>query len=103
VPGYLQHANVVIVPHVVSTFTDSLDPIKAYECLAVGTVTVSTPVAGFRDLGDPVVVVAPDRFVTTVRATLEANAARSAASNDVPSWRSRAEQFAAVLTEARSR
>ena len=35
-----------IVPHVVSPFTESLDPIKAYECLAVGRPTVATPVAG---------------------------------------------------------
>ena len=52
-PGYLQHADVVIVPHVVSPFTESLDPIKAYECLAVGRPTVATPVPGFRELGDP--------------------------------------------------
>ena len=35
VPAYLQHADVVIVPHRVSPFTESLDPIKAYECLAI--------------------------------------------------------------------
>ena len=53
VPAYLQHADVVIVPHVVTPFTESLDPIKAYECLAVGRPTVATPVAGFRGLGRP--------------------------------------------------
>ncbi len=53
VPGYLQHASVVIVPHVVSAFTESLDPIKAYECLAVGRPTVATAVAGFRGLPEP--------------------------------------------------
>ncbi len=37
VPAYLQHADVVIVPHRVNPFTESLDPIKAYECLAAGT------------------------------------------------------------------
>ena len=49
VPAYLQHADVVIVPHRVSPFTESLDPIKAYECLAITTPTVATPVAGFRE------------------------------------------------------
>lgn len=29
VPAYLQHADVLVVPHVVTPFTDSLDPIKA--------------------------------------------------------------------------
>ncbi|MBW3643866.1 MAG: hypothetical protein KY447_13235, partial [Actinobacteria bacterium] len=35
VPAYLQHADVVVVPHRVTPFTESLDPIKAYECVAV--------------------------------------------------------------------
>ncbi len=47
--GCLQHAEVLIVPHLVNAFTDSLDPIKLYEYLAVGRPIVSTPVAGFRD------------------------------------------------------
>ena len=34
--GYLQHADVLVVPHVVTTFTDSVDPIKLYEYQAVG-------------------------------------------------------------------
>ena len=50
-----------MVPHRVSEFTESLDPIKAYEALAVGRPTVSTPVAGFRDLGPPIQVA--DRVV----------------------------------------
>jgi teichuronic acid biosynthesis glycosyltransferase TuaH len=103
IPAYLQHADVVIVPHVVSPFTESLDPIKAYECLAVGTVTVATPVAGFRDLGDPVVVAAPDRFVTAVTDALASNGTRTTVRNEVPSWRARSEQFSAVLAEARAR
>lgn len=53
VPAYLQHAGVLVVPHVVDPFTDSLDPIKLYEYQAVARPVVSTPVAGFRDLRDP--------------------------------------------------
>ncbi|MDQ0613763.1 teichuronic acid biosynthesis glycosyltransferase TuaH [Microbacterium sp. W4I4] len=49
VPAYLQHADVLVVPHVVDAFTESLDPIKLYEYQAVGRPVVSTPVAGFRD------------------------------------------------------
>src|SRR6185312_5614750 len=49
VPAYLQHADVLVVPHLVDSFTDSLDPIKLYEYRAVGRPIVSTPVAGFRD------------------------------------------------------
>ncbi|WP_400997698.1 glycosyltransferase [Agromyces sp. GXQ0307] len=58
VVGYLQHADVLVVPHVVTPFTDSLDPIKLYEYQAVGRAVVSTPVAGFRDVADPRVTIA---------------------------------------------
>lgn len=66
IPGYLQHADVVIVPHVVSPFTESLDPIKAYECVAVGRPTIATPVAGFRGLDEPVRTVDREAFVGAV-------------------------------------
>jgi glycosyltransferase involved in cell wall biosynthesis len=49
VPALLKHADVLVVPHVVTAFTESLDPIKLYEYAAAGRPVVSTPVAGFRD------------------------------------------------------
>ena len=70
VPAYLQHADVVIVPHRVTPFTDSLDPIKAYECLAIDTPTVATPVAGFRIHADVLDVVDREAFPALVRAVL---------------------------------
>jgi len=72
--GYLQHADVLVVPHVVTAFTDSLDPIKLYEYQAVGRPVVSTPVAGFRDAVDSRVTVA-DRsaFPLAVRDALSAS------------------------------
>ena len=76
VPAFLQHADVVVIPHQVNPFTESLDPIKAYECLAAGRPTVSTPVAGFRDLGAPVVVADRDHFVAAVADVLDGGAGR---------------------------
>ena len=70
VPAYLQHANVVLVPHRVTPFTESLDPIKAYECLAVETPAVATPVAGFRELAGSVTLAPRESFVAAVDATL---------------------------------
>jgi glycosyltransferase involved in cell wall biosynthesis len=71
VVGYLQHADVLVVPHVVTDFTDSLDPIKLYEYQAVGRPVVSTSVAGFRDVTDPRITVADDEaFVIAVVAAL---------------------------------
>ncbi|PFG32335.1 glycosyltransferase [Sanguibacter antarcticus] len=71
VPAYLQHADVLVVPHVVDPFTDSLDPIKLYEYQAVARPVVSTPVAGFRDLHHPAVHVLDSRaFVDGVTSVL---------------------------------
>jgi glycosyltransferase involved in cell wall biosynthesis len=99
VPAYLQHASVVIVPHRVTPFTESLDPIKLYESLALGRTTVATPVAGFRDAGDPVVVASGEAFVDAVRDALAERPADRPA--DVPSWPDRAEAFEQALTAAR--
>lgn len=101
VPGYLQHADVVIVPHVVSPFTESLDPIKAYECVAVGRPTVATPVAGFRGLDEPVRTVDRAGFVATVGAVIDAGWVPSRP-GPVVGWDERAVAFDAVLRRTRS-
>ena len=68
IPAYLKNADVLVVPHVVTEFTDSLDPIKVYEYLAAARPVVSTPVAGFRDLAPGSVDIAvPAAFVDAVR------------------------------------
>lgn len=100
VPGYLQHADVVIVPHVVSPFTESLDPIKAYECLAVGRPTISTPVAGFRDLDAPIRIADRDDFVAAVRAEVGSPTVTRPAT--APSWADRAARFDRQLERTRT-
>ena len=70
VPAYLQHADVLIVPHASRRSPTALDPIKAYECLAVDTPTVATPIAGFRTHADALNVVNRDEFPAMVRAVL---------------------------------
>lgn len=99
VPAYLQHAEVLVVPHVVTPFTDSLDPIKRYEYLTVGRPVVSTPVAGFRDAGDPLITVAEvSAFASAVAERVPDRAHRlQAPVSRVPSWHDRVEQFAEVL------
>jgi len=112
VPAYLQHADVVVVPHVVTPFTESLDPIKYYECLAVGRPTVATPVAGFRDAGWPIVTSDRSGYVEAVKTALGAPRPGStldaggldiadllarAGVADPPTWRQRAVDFLAVV------
>ena len=109
VPAYLQHADVLLVPHLVNPFTDSLDPIKLYEYRAVGHPVVSTPVAGFRDSGDPRVSVAPavDYPQEVRRVLLDAHArhARGAADtvrdDDIPTWDGQVDKMAAVIDRVR--
>ncbi len=106
VPAYLQHADAVIIPHLVDAFTESLDPIKAYECLAAGRPTVATPVAGFRDLGPPIVVADRDHFVeATLTALSSAGATGQPAgpqASPIPTWHDRAQAMSALIDRARS-
>lgn len=49
VPGVMAGFDACIVPHRMTPFTESLNPIKLWEYLAAGKPIVSTDVAGFRD------------------------------------------------------
>ena len=96
VPGYMQHADVLIVPHVVTPFTDSLDPIKAYEYMVAGKPVVATPVAGFREQSNRFAIAAGEAFVDAV-----AKAVGSVGkAGTVPSWEERAGAFESVLRQA---
>lgn len=48
-PDIMRSFDVCMVPHLVTPFTESLNPIKLWEYLAAGKPIVSTNVAGFRD------------------------------------------------------
>ncbi|MGW5242050.1 glycosyltransferase [Monashia sp. NPDC004114] len=102
VPAYLQNADVLVVPHVVTPFTDSLDPIKLYEYAAARRPVVASPVAGFRDTDDPHVVVAPeDYFVAAVHAALSGSGEPveepDASRVDELDWSHRVTEMAAVI------
>lgn len=97
--GYLQHADALVVPHVVSAFTESLDPIKLYEYQAVARAVVSTPVAGFRDAGDPRIAIAAGQdFSDAVRAALTAPHRHGVdAGSPVADWADRVQSMRTVL------
>ncbi|REF30363.1 glycosyltransferase [Calidifontibacter indicus] len=102
VPAYLQHADVLVVPHLLNEFTDSLDPIKVYEYAAVGRPVVSTNVAGFRDARDDRVTIADGEAFAD--AVAEAVPGRwrfpDRADRPVPSWDDRARQMASIIFAA---
>jgi glycosyltransferase involved in cell wall biosynthesis len=99
VPAYLQHADVIIVPHRVTPFTDSLDPIKAYECLAIATPTVATPVAGFRECVGELNVAATDEFSQRVADILSGHGSTPRDVEHVD-WSDRALAFERALARA---
>ncbi len=101
VPGYLQHADVLVVPHLVTAFTESLDPLKLYEYLAVGRPIVSTPVAGFRE-SPGVVVAAGGEFAHAVADAVPATSRFPAgAEASAADWSSRVATLVPILAEAR--
>ena len=98
IPAYLKNADVLVVPHVVTEFTDSLDPIKVYEYLAAARPVVSTPVAGFRELEvDHVSVVPGSDFLARTQEHLASPP--PAARPEVPSWDDRATAMRTVVDE----
>jgi glycosyltransferase involved in cell wall biosynthesis len=102
VPSYLTNADALVVPHVVTDFTESLDPIKVYEYLAAGRRIVSTPVAGFRELGEPEARVVPrEAFVGAVLDALAETEPLPRAAG-VPTWDERAAVMRSVVEDLRS-
>lgn len=102
-PAYLQHADVLVVPHLVNDFTDSLDPIKFYEYQAAQRLIVSTPVAGFRQLaGLPGVAICEARdFPAGVVDRLQ-RPPESIGPFDVADWDDRVVAMERVLSRARA-
>jgi glycosyltransferase involved in cell wall biosynthesis len=105
VPGYLQHADVLLVPHIVDDFTDSLDPIKLYEYRAVGRPVVATPVAGFRETNRDLVTTAsaasfPDAVADVLDRT-PLGAGLGPADEEIPTWATQVSLVGAVLDRVR--
>ncbi|WP_022882149.1 glycosyltransferase [Gryllotalpicola ginsengisoli] len=98
VPAYLQHAHALIVPHVLDDFTDSLDPLKLYEYLAVRRPIVSTSVAGFRELrGQPGVAIADGAAFADAVAAAVGQWHAPLPPTALPEWSDRAREMRAVI------
>jgi teichuronic acid biosynthesis glycosyltransferase TuaH len=97
---------VLVVPHRVNSFTESLDPIKAREFLSVGRPVVATPVAGFRDLDPPIAVADAVAFPEVVAAVLARPPLPPGPGQligEPVTWAAQAARFLAVLDAAASR
>lgn len=55
-PAYLAHVDVCVIPHEINAVTGYMNPIKAYEYLAMGKPVVATPVPGLEELTDGLII-----------------------------------------------
>ena len=102
VPALLQHADVLIVPHLITAFTDSLDPIKLYEYRAAGRPVVSTAVAGFRDGADPRVRIAgASDFADAIGSALDSPVPDAPGDVEDIDWSARVRHMRQILTSIR--
>jgi glycosyltransferase involved in cell wall biosynthesis len=95
--------DVCMVPHLVTPFTESLNPIKLWEYLAAGKPIVSTNVAGFRDFPE-LLFVSPthDDFKENLSVALSADKSAANDRQDVAklhSWDSRLHDVMLVLND----
>ncbi len=102
--AYLQHADTLVVPHLVNAFTASLDPIKLYEYQAVGRPVVSTAVAGFQDAeSERIKIVRDDDFAETVREAVTAteSASHGGSLTGLVDWKDRSLDMRRILRRLR--
>ncbi len=101
IPEFMRAFDVCITPHVVSAFTESLNPIKLWEYLAAGKPVVATPVAGFRDYPELVKIASsPDEFLAACIESLNEDVTllekrRTEARKH--SWKSRIDSVLAII------
>jgi teichuronic acid biosynthesis glycosyltransferase TuaH len=102
-PDIMRSFDICMVPHLVTPFTESLNPIKLWEYLAAGKPIVSTNVAGFRDFPELLFVSrAHDDFKENLSVALSAD---KCAANDrqnvakLHSWDMRLHDVMRVLND----
>jgi len=107
IPDMMRAFAVCIVPHRMTAFTDSLNPIKLWEYLAAGKPIVSTDIAGFRDYRDVVSIArTPVDFFDAMQAALNEPAEKGFQRRQLVrghSWENRIEMIEAVIEECLQR
>jgi teichuronic acid biosynthesis glycosyltransferase TuaH len=102
-PNIMRSFDVCMVPHLVTPFTESLNPIKLWEYLAAGKPIVSTNVAGFRDFSELLFVSETHReFINSLSVALTADKSSARERQDVAkghSWDARLDDVIRVLND----
>jgi glycosyltransferase involved in cell wall biosynthesis len=104
VRAFLEGFDVCLIPHRVTEFTRSLDPLKLYEYLAAGRPIVSTPLPVAAEFTDHVTYArSPDELAALASGELAADGpARREARRDAVrelTWAARARQVEEILVE----
>ena len=106
IPDYMRAFDICITPHLVTSFTESLNPIKLWEYLAGGKPIISTPVAGFRDYPQHArLATGADAFLDAMQDALKETAERSVSRREeaaAHSWDSRIADICAVIESAKA-
>lgn len=102
IPDYMRAFDVCIVPHRMTPFTESLNPIKLWEYLAAGKPIVSTDVAGFRDYAQHVRLArTTESFTAEIQMALkddvESRGRRARAEAAKHSWTARVDQIEKII------
>ena len=104
IPHYIRRFSVGLLPFVDNDVSASVNPLKLYEYLAVGTPVVSTTSLDMSEFADVVEVALPEDFPTAIRAAHEADTRerREARRRFVSSysWESIADRLVGALEEA---
>jgi teichuronic acid biosynthesis glycosyltransferase TuaH len=100
-PQWTSAFDVGLVPYRLDDFNEASFPLKVFDYLASGVPVVATDLPALRDVGEPVRVAPPERFVDAVEATLREprrpdRCRELAAAN---SWLERARQLDALMAE----
>ena len=100
-PDYMRAFDMCIVPHQITPFTESLNPIKLWEYLAAGKPIISTNVAGFRDYSQHIrIVTNAEDFLGAVQDLLhetpDTQRSRQVAASG-HSWTSRVDTVASII------
>ena len=101
-PEYMRAFDCCIVPHKISPYTESLNPLKSWEYLAAGKPIVSTKVAGFRDYPEHVYLASNvEDFLAGIRKALDENPSKKEARRaeaERNSWVTRISQIETIIT-----
>lgn len=102
-PAYMRAIDVCVVPHRMTPFTESLNPIKLWEYLAAGKPIVATDVAGFRDYSHLVRIArTSDEFIAAMQSAEAEGLTRAEERRAVArehSWQRRVDAIEAVIEE----